>query len=318
MYNIINLIIDIIALIIFLLFIVIGICSSKDEWTRNDWIKLVIAIFIFYIAGDYKLFLVPISFIYVIFFTENQYNKTTTASNNKNSNSNNGYSKRQQTKTTYNHNERKTNISTNHRKYHHNSHNTYSYTSNNQNYNYKPEKNNYNNRINSQNNGVKLLFKQKTIDWSGIYDVYYENGNIAYKIDGYRSLSWGDARLKIMNSDDEEMGRIEERTVSTVPTFDVYENGKRLGTISRTYGIFTPGAKINFKEWDIECGYNDYEFTITDKKNKSLIAEINKKYLTGTDTYELNITDFNNSLYIVMFIIAMDLYNARYNQNKKW
>ena len=103
-----------------------------------------------------------------------------------------------------------------------------------------------------------------------------------------------------------------------VPTFNVYENGKRLGYISRTYGLVTPGAEISFKNWDIECGYNDYEFTITDSNNKMLIAKITKQRLTGADTYKLFISDSKNSLYILMFVIAMDLYNARYKENKSW
>ena len=103
-----------------------------------------------------------------------------------------------------------------------------------------------------------------------------------------------------------------------VPTFDVYENGKILGSIKRTYGIFTPGAVIDFKDWNVECGYNDHKFTIKSSKNNQLIAVLTKIPLTGSDTYELDISDSNDSLYIVMFIAAMDLYRARYDENKRW
>ncbi|WP_323735849.1 LURP-one-related family protein [Methanosphaera sp. ISO3-F5] len=319
MYNIINLIIDIAALIFYVLLIFSILSSSDREWKTEDWIKLVLSIFIFYIAGDYKLLLVLLLLIYVLFFYEDSNNKKVETTNSNSNSKKENFNQKTTNTSQKNHKNIKYTTSTKTRKYQHNSHNTCTSTNHKTTYNCKPEDyyNNFN-LYSPEKKGVKLLFKQNVIHWSGIYEIYYENGKIAYKVDGYRSLSFGDAKLKIINNFNKEIGKIEERTISQTPAFDVYENGRRLGSIRRTIGIFTPGAEIDFKDWNVECGYNNCEFTITDKKNKNLIAKISKKYLSGTDTYELNITDSHNSLYVVMFIIAMDLYNARYEQNTRW
>lgn len=58
---------------------------------------------------------------------------------------------------------------------------------------------------------MKLLFKQRFFSWLDSYDIYYEDGSVAYVVKG--QLSWGHC-LKIYDPYGNEVGMVQVKWLS--------------------------------------------------------------------------------------------------------
>lgn len=67
---------------------------------------------------------------------------------------------------------------------------------------------------------MKLLFKQRFFSWFDSYDVYYEDGTVAYTVKG--ELSWGHC-LRIYDSRGACVGTVQEKVLTFLPKFEMYE-----------------------------------------------------------------------------------------------
>ena len=67
---------------------------------------------------------------------------------------------------------------------------------------------------------MKMLFKQRLFSWFDSYDIYDEQGNVMFVVKG--QLSWGHC-LKIYDSAGYELGTVQERVLTFLPAFDLYE-----------------------------------------------------------------------------------------------
>lgn len=55
---------------------------------------------------------------------------------------------------------------------------------------------------------MKLLFKQRFFSWFDSYDIYDEEGNTVYTVEG--QLAWGHC-MKIFDASGNEIGMIQEK-----------------------------------------------------------------------------------------------------------
>ena len=61
---------------------------------------------------------------------------------------------------------------------------------------------------------MKLLFKQRFFSWFDSYDIYYENGTVAYTVKG--QLSWGHC-LRIFDAAGNYAGTVREKVFTRLP-----------------------------------------------------------------------------------------------------
>ena len=66
---------------------------------------------------------------------------------------------------------------------------------------------------------MRLLFKQRLFSWLDSYDIYDENQQVLYTVEG--KLSWGHC-LHIHNDHDEHIGTIKEEVLTFLPKFNMY------------------------------------------------------------------------------------------------
>lgn len=152
------------------------------------------------------------------------------------------------------------------------------------------------------NEYMRLLFRQRLFSWFDSYDIYDEAGNTVYVVRG--QLSWGHC-LKIYDSTGNELGTVRERILTLLPRFEIYEGNRMLGSISRVFTILTPRYNIDFNGWIVQGSWIEWDYTITDRAGNR-VAEISKELLHMTDTYVLDVVNPSDSLYVLMFVLAMD------------
>ena len=84
---------------------------------------------------------------------------------------------------------------------------------------------------------MKLLFKQRFFSWFDSYDIYNEDGQVIYQVEG--KLSWGH-KLVIYDQNGNEVGTVLEKVMTLLPKFEIYKNNEYIGCLSKELSFFTP------------------------------------------------------------------------------
>ena len=151
---------------------------------------------------------------------------------------------------------------------------------------------------------MKLLFKQRFFSWLCSYDIYDENGNTVYTVEG--QLSWGHC-LKIFDRAGKEIGTVKERMqlFAFVPRFDIYIKNDYIGTISKEFTFFKPVFNIDFNGWHIEGDLFEWDYSIIGPRGEN-IATVSKELWNWTDTYVIDINDPRDAIHALMLVLTID------------
>ena len=149
---------------------------------------------------------------------------------------------------------------------------------------------------------MKLLFKQRFFSWLDSYDVYDENGNTMFMVEG--KLDWGH-RLHILNSYGEHIGTVKQVVLTFLPKFELYVGETCVGTICKEFTFFVPSFTVDVKNWSVEGELFEWDYTIRDGVGRS-VAVISKELWNFTDTYSIDVANEEDALYALMVVLAID------------
>lgn len=149
---------------------------------------------------------------------------------------------------------------------------------------------------------MKLLFRQRLFSWFDSYDIFDEEGNTIFSVQG--QLSWGH-KLVIYDAHGCEVGTVIERVLTFLPKFEIYENGNYVGCISKELSFFTPHYNIDFNGWHIDGTWLEWDYDISDR-NGNIVARISKELFHLRDTYVIDVCDPADALSALMFVLAID------------
>jgi uncharacterized protein YxjI len=154
---------------------------------------------------------------------------------------------------------------------------------------------------------MKLLLKQKMFSLFDSFDIYDEDGNVAYKVKGQLAIGH---KLKIYNPHGDEVGQVNQKLIAITPTFEMYEKGKKVGTLKKKlFKLFGSAYSIESLGWTAKGNFTEWNYKIEDS-NGNLVATIGKQLLSLTDTYVLDVVHPQHGLYVLMFVIAIDAEKA--------
>ncbi len=149
---------------------------------------------------------------------------------------------------------------------------------------------------------MRLLFKQRMFSWFDSYDIYNEDGDVVFEVKGV--LSWGHC-LKIFDPHGTELGVVKEEVFSFLPRFALYENEQCVGQIRKEFTFFRPSFTLDFRGWDIEGDFFEFDYRVTDCSGR-LVMAASKELFRWTDTYVLDIADPADALHCLMVMLAID------------
>jgi len=152
---------------------------------------------------------------------------------------------------------------------------------------------------------VRLLFKQRIFSWFDSYDVFYENGEVAFRVKG--QMAWGHL-LNIYDASGGKLGYIKERVFTFLPKFELFVDEKHIGTISREFTMFRPKYNIDFNGWKIDGDFMQWNYRAS--CGGELVMSAQKKIWNLSDTYEISVNDPCNVLYALMVVLAIDAANC--------
>lgn len=149
---------------------------------------------------------------------------------------------------------------------------------------------------------MRLLFKQRLFSWFDSYDIYYEDGSVAYTVKG--QLSWGH-KLVIFDPEGNEVGMVNQKVLTLLPQFEIYERGELVGCLKKELSFLHPRYDIDYNGWHVEGTWTEWNYTITDRDGNT-VATIGKELFNLTDTYVIDVNDPDDALYALMFVLAID------------
>ena len=149
---------------------------------------------------------------------------------------------------------------------------------------------------------MKLLFKQRFLSWFDSYDIYDENGNTVFTVEG--KLSWGH-RFVIYDRCHSPVGEVKQVVLTLMPKFLLEIKDGRSGCLQKEFALFKPSYNIDFMGWHISGDFFEWDYDIKDSTGNT-VAVISKELFNWTDTYSIDVEDEKNALAALMVVIAID------------
>lgn len=149
---------------------------------------------------------------------------------------------------------------------------------------------------------MKLIFKQRFFSWFDSYDIYYEDGSVAYTVKG--QLSWGKF-LNVYDASDEYLGTVKQRVLTFLPKYEIYLGDQYAGVIRKEFSFFKPSFDIDYLGWHVDGNFFEWDYTIYDASGYQ-IATVTKEVWNFTDTYIIDVRNPDFALNALMLVIAID------------
>ncbi len=149
---------------------------------------------------------------------------------------------------------------------------------------------------------MKLLFKQRFFSWFDSYDIYDEEGNTMFTVQG--QLSWGHC-LHILNAVGEHIATVKERVLTFLPRFELFIGDQYAGCISKELSFFRPKYDIDCNGWHVEGSFLEWDYQIL-AEDGQCAAMISKELFNWTDTYVIEVGNPQDALLALMVVLAID------------
>lgn len=157
---------------------------------------------------------------------------------------------------------------------------------------------------------MKLLIKQRVFSWTDTYDVYDENEMPKYFVKSdFFSIGH---RIRVFDRNQCEVGMIQEKVISFLPKFEVYINGRMVGTIEKKFTLFNPQYRINYKGWSVQGNFTGWNYRVVDGFNQ--VISIYKEPFHWGDTYVLYFVNPADEIEGLLLTIAIDAANCSKNK----
>lgn len=152
---------------------------------------------------------------------------------------------------------------------------------------------------------MKLLFKQRAFSWLGSYDVFDEDENTVYTIEG--QFSFG-KRLHILDGEGKLIAVLKRRLMTFLPTFDLYMGNEEeyLGSVTKEFSLFRPSFSIDYMGWRVEGDIFEWDYDIFEENTERVVATVSKELLRFTDTYCMEVWKAEDALHVLMLVLAID------------
>lgn len=149
---------------------------------------------------------------------------------------------------------------------------------------------------------MKLLFRQRFFSWFDSYDIWNEAGETVYTVRG--QLSWGHC-LKIFDAQNRAIGTVRERILSFLPRFELYLGEQYLGCVRKELSFFRPRYRLDCADWQVTGDFFEWDYTIR-HPGGTPVATVSKQLFRWTDTYAIDVVNPQDTLTVLMFVLAMD------------
>lgn len=151
---------------------------------------------------------------------------------------------------------------------------------------------------------MRMIIQQKMFSLRGRFNVIDEYNRVISTVEG-ALMSFGQ-RFTVFDMNGSPVGEIRQKVFRFRPTYEIYSQGRLLGTVRMEFSLFKPQLSVDFMGWRISGDYFELNYTIYGAYNE-VIAVVSKDYMRFADTYFIDIYNPNVAFYVLMVVLAIDL-----------
>jgi len=157
---------------------------------------------------------------------------------------------------------------------------------------------------------MRLYIKQKVWSFKDRFTIKDDVERDMYYVEG--ELFAFAKKLRLYNRQNKEQLFIEQKLWRFLPEFDLYEDEQLVATVKKDFALLKNNYTITGPDWHIEGSVMAHDYVIKDGRN-NVVADINKKWLSWGDTYEINIRDEESVSVLLGIVVVIDAVIAQSN-----
>lgn len=156
---------------------------------------------------------------------------------------------------------------------------------------------------------MRLYIKQKVWSFKDRFTIKDDVERDMYYVEG--EVFTFAKKLRLYNKDNVEQLYIEQSLWRFLPEYNLYQNGEKVATVKKDFALLKNNYTILGPDWHIEGSVMAHDYVI--KEGTKVIADINKRWLSWGDTYEINIQDERYVTMLLGIVVVIDAVIAQEN-----
>lgn len=149
---------------------------------------------------------------------------------------------------------------------------------------------------------MRLYIKQHVLSLRDRFTVKDENEIDRYFVEG-DFMTFG-KKLRVHDETNKEVLYIEQKLWKLLPEFDLFVQNEKVATVKKEWAFLQNNYSIDGMNWEIEGSVTAHDYVIKDQGR--VIADINKKWISWGDTYEITIHEEDNLTILLGIVIVID------------
>lgn len=164
---------------------------------------------------------------------------------------------------------------------------------------------------------MKYVIREKIFTLTNKFHIKDINGVNRYRVVG-RFFTLGN-KLNIYDEFGNNLIYIRQKIFRLLAEYHIYSNSKKLAVLKKNISILRPRITIDsiYGDLQIDGDILRHEFNII-RDNRS-IARVSKRWISISDSYVVDIDQFENQEFILSLVIVLDqiFYNSKVRNNNK-
>lgn len=153
---------------------------------------------------------------------------------------------------------------------------------------------------------MKLYMKQKVWSIKQDFDIFDVDESPVYHV-SEKMFTFGRQMTIIDAITRDTLCEVKQKMLSFTPTLEVFCQGDKICTIRKKITFFKPSYEVSGLNWSIKGDFWGHDYTINESDG-TMIADIRKKFLSWSDTFEFNIVyEDIDPVQVVAVILAIDM-----------
>lgn len=152
--------------------------------------------------------------------------------------------------------------------------------------------------------GMRYLIREKVFSLGDNFTIKTFEGYDAFKVVG-KVFSLGN-KLRIYSMDDRELVYIEQKVFKFLPEYNIYLDNSLAAVLKKEFTFLKPKLNIESRFGNFYIEGNIFARSFQVFKDGYIVADIYKKALSFSDTYEVEVDDSQNHAFILALVIAID------------
>ncbi len=157
--------------------------------------------------------------------------------------------------------------------------------------------------VNKSNANYMLFIKKRSMSIKRGFAVYDEFNNKRYVVKT-DSLTFGYPCIRLYDTDDHEIGKVELTSKAGMGTYTMSLDGKKLGTLTRKMSVKVK-LDLSFNDWHINGNLMQNNFIVTDK-NGDRVMIFNDAF-SSRDTYVLEMNSREHEILGLLLVMAVEI-----------